>query len=179
MTNSPFPGLPSNLIPNPPGEIPEASGAGDAMATMSPFSEPLDVDAIIANLTLDRPLKLFVPGREKMSEWEFRIINSIPQEIADAHNKGWREITNPEMTSLFQDLVAGTDKTGKAFRPILMSRPKAVGEIVRQRQRQQLASLYAGMDPKNRELEGKYTENVKSGQDASKGQFAGLRVRVK
>lgn len=181
MSDNPFPGLAPNLIPNPPGEIPEASGAGDAMAALSPFKEALDVDAIIANLTLDRPLKLFVPGREKMPDWEFRIINSIPQEIADAHNKGWREVTDPKLAGLFTELVAGTDKTGKAFRPLLMARPKAVGEIVRQRQRAQLASVYAGMDPKNRELEGKYTENVKSGQDASKGQFSGptFRVRVK
>ena len=168
MENSPFtPGLPPNLIPNPPGDIPEAQAPRDAMAAMSPFREALDVDAIIANLTLDRPLKLFIPNRDRYPDWEFRIINSIPQEIAAAHNKGWREVTNPELTSLFQDLVAGTDKTGKAFRPILMSRPKRIGEIVRKRHRSELASLYAGMDPKNKELAGKYTANV----DAKDGTF--------
>ena len=82
--SNPFPGLAPNLIPNPPGEIPQAPGAGDAMARLSPFSEPQDVDAIIANLMLDRPLKLFIPNRDRYPEWGFRIINSIPQEIADA-----------------------------------------------------------------------------------------------
>src|SRR5260370_268965 len=96
-TGNPFAGLAPNLVPNPPADIPEASGAGNAMARQSPFLEALDVDAIIANLTLDRPLKLFIPNREKYPDWEFRIINSIPAEMADAHNKGFREITDPEM----------------------------------------------------------------------------------
>lgn len=177
--NDPFPGLNPALVPHPPAEMPEVPGAGNAMAGQSPFSEPLNVDQIIANLTLDRPLKLFIPHREKYPDFEFRIINSIPGEIADAHNKGFKEVSDPEITGLFRDLVAGTDKDGKAFRPILCARPKKVGEIVRRRQRMQLQSLYAGMDPKNKELQGKYTENVTTGQDASKGQFSGPTFRIR
>lgn len=176
--NNPFPGLPSNLVANPPGEIPEAPGAREAM-TGSPFSEPQDVDAIIRNLTLDRPLKLAIPNRDRYPDWEFRIINSIPGEIAAAHNKGFKEVTDPDTVALFVDLVAGTDKVGKAFRPILCARPKAVGEHVRRLQRQQLASLYAGMDPANKELNGPYTDNVDA-KGGTKGQFSGpgFRVRV-
>lgn len=167
MNDSPFPGIAPNLVPNPPGEIPEAPGPGAAMAK-SPFNEPLDVDAIIANLTLDRPLKLFIPNRERYPGWEFRIINSIPGEIADAHNKGFREVTDNEIVGLFKDLVAGTDKDNKVFRPILCARPKQVGDHVRKRQRMQLQSLYAGMDPRNKtEIVGKYT----SGVDAKDGTF--------
>lgn len=174
-----FPGLAPNLIPNPPGEIPEAPSAGDAMKTLSPFSEAQDVDSIIANLTLDRPLKLYVPKREQYPEWDFRIINSIPQEIADAHNKGWKEITTPELAGLFTDLVAGTDKVGKAFRPILMARPKAVSAHIAKEHRRQLASLYAGMDPANKEIANRYAENAGK-EGGSKGQFtgAGFRIRV-
>jgi len=172
-------GLAPNLIPNPPGEIPEAQGAGDAAVNMSPFTEAQDVDQIIKSLTLDRPLKLWIPNREKYPEYEFRIINSMPHEIADAHNKGFKEVSTPELVELFRDLVAGTDKDGKAFRPILTARPKKVGDHIRKRNRIQLQSLYAGMDPKNRELEGKYTENVKTGQDASKGQFSGPAFRIR
>lgn len=177
---NPFEGLPPNLVPNPPPGIPEAPGAGNAMAGQSPFLEALSVEDIIKNLVLDRPLKLFVPNKERYPEWEFRIINSIPQEIADAHNKGFREVSSPELTGLFADLVAGTGKDGKAYRPILMSRPKQVGEFVRQRHRRTLQSLYAGMDPKNKELSGKYTMNV----DAKDGTFLqreGMpwRIRVK
>ena len=160
-------GLSPNLVPNPPNPIPEAPGAGDATAKLSPFREAQDIDAIIAQLTLDRPLKLFIPDRHLYPEWEFRIINSIPTEIAQAHNQGWREVTDEKLTSLFTDLVAGTDKVGKAFRPILMSRSKRIGEIVRQRQRRQLKGIYAGMDPKNKELGGKYTFGV----DAKDGTF--------
>lgn len=178
MSGNPFPGLAPNLIPNPPGEIPEALGARDGMATASPFSEALDVDQIIANLTLDRPLKLFIPNRERYPEWEFRIINSIPGEIADAHNKGFKEVSDPEIVGLFKDLVAGTDKDGKAFRPILTARPKKVGEHVRKRQRQQLQSLYAGMDPANKEMNGKYTSNVDA-KDGTKGQFSGPGFRIR
>jgi len=179
--NNPFQGLTPNLIPNPPGEIPAAPGAGDAMAALSPFSEPQDVDAIIAALMLDRPLKLFIPNRERYPNHEFRIINSIPQEIADAHNKGFKEVTDPELASLFTDLVAGTTKEGKAFRPILMARPKAVGDHVRTQVRKQLRSLYAGMDPANKVdgLEGKYTENVRTGKDASKGVFEGRAWKIR
>lgn len=174
-----FPGLTPNLVPNPPGEIPEAPGPGDAMKSASPFTEAQDVDQIIAGLTLDRPLKLFVPKREEFPEWDFRIINSIPQEIADAHNKGWKEVTSPEMTALFDNLVAGTDKTGKAYRPMLMSRPKAVTAHINREHRKQLQSLYAGMDPANKELNGKYTANVDA-KDGTKGEFtgAGFRIRV-
>ena len=64
------------------------------------------MESIIKNLTLDRPLKLFIPNKEKYPDWEFRIINSIPSEIADANNKGFKEVTSPEITQLFQDLVA-------------------------------------------------------------------------
>lgn len=179
MSNDPFAGMPDFLKPNPPPEMPQPTEAGNAVAGMSPFSEALDADAIIKNLTLDRPLKLFIPNREKYPDWEFHIINSIPHEIADAHNKGFREVTEPEVVGLFRDLVAGTDKDGKAFRPILCARPKKVGEHVRKRHRMQLQSLYAGMDPKNKELEGKYTENVKTGNDASRGSFSGPTFRIK
>lgn len=180
MNFNPFQGLPPNLVPNPPAGIPEAPGAGNAMAGQSPFSEPLDVDAIIANLTLDRPLKLFIPNRERYPGWEFRIINSIPGEIADAHNKGFREVTDPDIVGLFKDLVAGSDKEGKAFRPILCARPKQVGDHVRRRHRMQLQSLYAGMDPRNKVINSKYAENVTTGNDASKGSFTGdgWRIRV-
>ncbi len=176
--NNPFPGLAPNLIPNPPGEIPAATEAGDALKRLSPFSEPQDVDAIIANLVLDRPLKLFVPKRERYPDWDFRIINSIPQEIAAAHNKGYREVTDPEFAELFADLVAGTDKSGKAFRPILMARPKAVSAHIRKQYRAQLRSTYAGMDPKNKELGGKYTENVDA-KDGTFGKFEGRAWNIR
>ncbi len=162
MSDTPFPGagLSPNLVPNPPADIPEAPGPGDAVKSLSPFTEAQDVDAIIAQLTLDRPLKLYIPNREKYTEHDFRIINSIPQEIADAHNKGWREVTDPDLVALFTDLVAGTDKTGKAFRPILCARPKAVTAHVQKQQRLQLRSLYAGMDPSNKEFNSKYAGGV-------------------
>lgn len=179
MTDNPFvPGLAPNLIPNPPGEIPTAPSAGDATASMSPFSEPQDVDSIIKNLVLDRPLKLYIPNQDKYPDWDFRIINSIPHEIADAHNKGYKEITDPELVSLFCNLHAGTDKDGKAFRPILMARPKAVTKHVVKRNRQQLASLYAGMDPANKEFSGKYTKNAGE-MGGTAGQFTGAGFRIR
>lgn len=171
-------GLSPNLIPNPPGEIPEAPGAGDATATLSPFSEAQDIDSIISRLVLDRPLKLYIPNRERYPEYEFRIINSIPHEIADAHNKGYKQVSDPELVKLFVDLVAGTDKDGKAYRPILCARPKKVGEHIRRRNRMQLASLYAGMDPKQKDLSGKYTMNVDP-RDGTKGEFSGAHWRIR
>lgn len=171
--------VPDFLKPNPPAPFPEAPGAGNAVEALSPFNEPQDVDAIIKQLVLDRPLKLYIPDREKYPQFEFRIINSIPQEIADAHNKGFKEVTDPKLTGLFTDLVAGTDKNGKAFRPMLMARPVAVGEVVRKRKRQELAQIYAGMDPNNVQIDGKYTDRVQD-RNLTKGKFdgAGWRIRV-
>jgi len=179
MSMSPFPGMSPNLIPNPPPAMPEAPGPGDATASLSPFNEPQNIDSIMAQLMLDRPLKLYIPDKEKYPGWEFRIINSIPQEIADAHNKGFRQVTDPELSKLFDDLVAGTDKTGKAFRPLLFARAKAIGDHIRKRNRQMLQSLYAGMDPRNKDMSGKYTSSV-GDKDGTKGQFSGpgFRIRV-
>ena len=177
--SSPFAsGLTPNLVPNPPSDIPEAPGAGDAIAGLSPFKEALDVETIMKNLVLDRPLKLYIPNRGDYPQFEFRIINSIPQEIADAQNKGWKEVTDEKLSGLFSELVAGTDKSGKAFRPILMARPKAVGDHVRKRNRQQLQSLYAGMDPKNTDLGGKFTKNVDH-RDGTSAQFDGAAWRIR
>jgi hypothetical protein len=171
-------GLTPNLVPNPPGEIPSPWEAGNA-APKSPFVEALDVDKIIANLVLDRPLKLFMPNRHLYPDFEFRIINSIPQEIAAAKNKGFQQVTDPELASLFNNLVAGTDKQGKAFQPLLFARPKAVGEHVRKRHRKELAAIYAGMDPSNKEFPSRYAENAGT-HGGTKGQFTGdgWRIRV-
>lgn len=161
--NNPFPGdlgLPPHLVPNPPSAIPEAPGPQDATAKLSPFTEEQDPDQIIAQLMIDRPLKLWIPDKEQYPEWEFRIINSIPQEIAAAQNKGFRPVTDPKLTALFDSLVAGTDKTGAAFRPLLFARARKVGEVVRNRQREQLRSLYAGMDPANKQFDSKYGSQV-------------------
>lgn len=175
----PFAGLTPNLIPNPPGTIPEAPGAGNATASLTPFAEAQDVDDIVKNLVLDRPLKLYVPKRELYPDWEFRIINSKPQEIADAQNKGWRPVTDEKFSTLFQDLVAGTDDTGKAYRPILMARSKKIGEIIQKRKRQELANMYAGMDPKNKDLSGKYTKTATGDQSGTGADFTGAAWRIR
>lgn len=174
----PFDGIPEALKPNPPPAMPEPQRAGDAMASASPFNEPLDLEAIYANLIHDRPLKLFIPDKHKYPDYEFRIINTIPNEIATAHNKGFRAVTDADTLKLFADLVAGTDKEGKPYRPMLMARPRAVGEHIRERYRAQLASMYAGMDPKNKDLNGKYTKNVDA-RDGTQGQFTGDFFRIK
>lgn len=182
MDPNPFTsGLPENLMPHPPAAMPEPPGPGDAMAALSPFTEPQDVDSIIKQLVLDRPLKLYIPNRDKYKGWEFRIINSSSREIADANNKGFKQVTDPELLSLFDGLVAGTDKEGKTMRPLLCARPTAVGEHVRKQHRMQLKSLYAGLDPRNRDFgaAGSRVENVTEGKDRSKGDFTGAGWRIK
>lgn len=178
FTGDPFSGIPDALKPNPPPAMPEPQAPGDAMASASPFSGPIDLDDIFKNLTLDRPLKLHIPRAimEKFSNIEFRIINSIPGEIAAATNKGFREVTDPETVSLFTGLVAGTDKLGNAYRPLLYGRPRVVGEHVRKQTRKQLASLYAGMDPKNKEFQSGYAKNADT---VSEGAFRGPTFRIK
>jgi hypothetical protein len=180
MSTTSFPGfgISPNLIPDPPPSMPEAPGASDATAGLSPFSKPQDVDSIIKQLNLDRPLKLYIPNMHNYPGWEFRVINSVAHEIADAHNKGFEPVTNEELVKLFDNLVAGVDKEGKAFRPLLVSRPTKVGDHVRRQNRLKLQSLYAGMDPANKEFSGKYTHKVDK-KDGTFGQFSGWGFRIR
>jgi hypothetical protein len=171
-------GLPPSLTPNPPPDMPQAPGPGDAMAFLAPFSEPQSAEDIIKQLVLDRPLKLFIPGKERFPGYEFRIINSVPHEIAAAHNKGFREVTDPSMAAMFVDLVAGRDETGKHFRPLLYARPKEVGDVVRKRNRAQLGSIYAGMNPENRQFQSKYAKNAGS-RDGSSANFEGQFLNIR
>lgn len=176
---SPFGGLAPNLIPNPPADMPEAPGAGDAMVSLSPFSKAQDVDSIIQGLTLDRPLTLYIPNREKYPEFQFRIINDTPQEMAEAQRKGWMPVDDPELVRLFQDKVSGIDKTGKITRPLLMARSKQIGEIVAKRHRQMLHDLYQGMDPAKKQFNSKFTEiraSTPIGDTVGKFSFAKIKV---
>jgi hypothetical protein len=159
------------LMPNVPQDIPGAFEMPPAMASQSPFAEELDWDLISRNLMLDRPLKLYIPDKEKYTDWEFRIINSIPSEIAAAKNRGFREVTDEKLAGLFTDLTAGTDAHGKAYRPILMARPRRIGEIARKHNRAKLAQIYAGMDPRNKQFNSKYADGVdkKDGTFLSRG----------
>ncbi len=173
-------GLSPNLIPNPPADMPQAPGVGDAMVALSPFKEAQDVDSIISQLTLDRPLTLYIPNRERYPEHEFHIINDTSQEIAEAHRKGWQPVDNPELVKLFEDKVSGIDKTGKITRPLLMARSKKIGEIVARRHRQALQDLYRGLDPKTKQFNSKYVDTqitINSGN--TKGQFSGPAFNIK
>lgn len=179
VSDDPFKDMPAGTLPNPPSNIPEAPAAGDAVAALSPFKEAQDVDSIEANLMIDRQMKLYIPNRHLYPDHEFRIINTIPQEIADATNKGFRPVTDESLAGLFSDLIAGTDKEGKPFRPMLVARPRRIGDIVRRQTLQKLASIYAGMDPSNKDMGGKYTDNV-GPRDGTSAKFDGsvFRVRV-
>jgi len=159
--SNPYAGLSENLMPNPPASMPEAPTFQSTTAhASSPFLQPMDADTIIAQLVLDRPLKLFIPDMHKFPEYEFRIINNTPQELAAAHNFGFRQVDQPEYRALFDNLVSGSDADGKPYKPLLMARPKKVGRIIAERKREKLAAEYAGLDPKYKDLSGKYTKNV-------------------
>jgi hypothetical protein len=173
-------GVPENLIPNPPPDIPEAPEAGNAMASLSPFKEPQNVDDIISRLTLDRPLPLYIPDRERYSDYEFHIINDVPQEMAEAMRKGWQVVDDQEMVKLFEGKVSGTDKSGKITKPILMARSKRIGELVAKRNRQILHDMYQSMDPRNKQFNSKYADTeavINAG--TTKGQFSGAGWRIK
>jgi len=173
-----IPGIDDHLKPNPPAAIPEAFSAGNAVANLTPFKEALDWEQIIQNLVLDRPLKLYIPDREKYPDWEFFICNGTPTAMMNAKNKGFVPVTDEKLSNLFKDLTAGTDEDGKAFRPILMARSKAVGDHVRKRHRKQLQSLYAGMDPTKKDIGGKYATRV-DGVGMSQGSFEGPAFRIR
>jgi hypothetical protein len=173
-------GLSENLVPNPPADIPSAPEVWDATASLSPFKEAQDVDQIIQQLTLDRPLPLYIPDRQRYADFEFHIINDTPQEVAEAMRKGWQAIDNPELVKLFEGKVSGVDKTGKITRPVLMARSRRIGELFAKRNRQQLHDMYQSMDPRNKSFNSKYADTeavINSG--ATKGQFSGAGWKIK
>ena len=151
------------------------------MEKLSPFKEAQDIDSIIKSLTLDRPLTLYVPNREKYPEWQFRIINDTPTELAEALRKGWKPVDDPELISLFESKVSGTDKTGKITRPMLMARSKQIGEVVAKRHRQTLHDLYQGMDPATKQFNSKYADTkgpINSGATAASFSGKGWNIKV-
>ena len=172
--------LSENLIPNPPAEIPEAPAIDDAMSALSDGNDPQDVDSIIANLTLDRPLPLYIPGREKFKDKSFHIINDDPQEFAEAARAHWKPTTDPYLLRLFEGKVSGVDKTGKIRRPVLMERDIRITQAYDKLKRQKLHDMYQGMDPKNKQFNSKYADTeavINSG--TTKGQFSGAGWRIK
>jgi hypothetical protein len=172
--------LPENLMPHPPADIPEAPEAGDATASAPEAPGEQDIDSIIASLTLDRPLPLYIPGREKYKDKSFHIINDDPQEYAAAARQYWKPVTDPYLLSLFEGKVSGVDKTGKIRRPVLMERPLRITEAYDKLKRQKLHDMYQGLDPRNKQFNSKYADTeavINSG--ATKGSFSGAGWRIK
>ena len=118
-------GLAPNLTPSPPQEMPAVPEIPDATERLSPFQEAQDVDSIIHGLSLDRPLPLYIPNREKYKGYQFHIINDTPQEFAAAARRGWRAVDDPALLALFEGKVSGTDKNGIITKPVLMARSVA------------------------------------------------------
>lgn len=170
----PHAGIAPNLIPTPPAAMPEVPGMVDATASLSPFQDVQDVDQIIAQLSLDRPLPLFIPNRERYKGYQFHIINDTPTEMAAALRRGWRAVDDPELVKLFADKVSGSDKTGKITKPILMARDRRIGDHEDRLKRAKVDELRAGMDPKNRQFNSKYVdESLTINSGDTKGVFRG------
>lgn len=172
--------LSENLMPNPPADIPEAPAAGDAMAKLSNGNEAQDIDSIIAGLTLERPLPLYIPGRENYPDKSLHIINSTPQEMAEAMRFHWKPVTDPRLLALFEGKVSGVDKTGKITTPILMERDIRITQAYDRLKRQKLHDMYMGMDPRNKQFNSKYADTeavINAG--TTKGQFSGAGWRIK
>jgi hypothetical protein len=173
-------GLPENLVPNPPADIPEAPEAGDAMAALQDTPDEQEIKDIVANLTLDRPLPLYIPDREKYSNLSFHIINDDVQELAEAMRYHWKPTTNPRLLALFEGKVAGVSKEGKIRRPILMERDVRITWAYDKLKRQRLHDMYAGLDPRNRQFNSKYADTeVTNNAGITKGQFSGAGWRIK
>ncbi|MBR0712690.1 hypothetical protein [Bradyrhizobium liaoningense] len=178
----PFSGLAPNLIPTPPASMPEPPGVGDAMQALSPFSKVQDIDSIISGLTLNRELKLFIPQdiKERFSQYEFRVINDTPTEIAHAKRQYFEVVDDPEAVALFSGLVSGSTKDGRITKPVLVARDKRVGKKLANLKRQALQQQYAAMDPKNRSFNSAHAETqsvVNAG--VTSGKFSGDFWRIK
>lgn len=173
-------GLPENLVPNPPADIPEPVEPGNAMEAVSPFSEPQNYESVVESLSLNRPLPLFIPNRDRYKEHDFHVINDSPQEYAAAARLGWQVADHYELKKNFEGKVSGIDKTGKITKPVLMARDKRITELLAKRQRQSLHDMYEAMDPRNKQFNSKYADTeavINAG--TTKGQFTGAwRIKV-
>jgi hypothetical protein len=174
-------GIAPNLIPSPPPAMPMPWELPAAPAVKkSPFSTVQDYESIVQQLSLDRPLPLFIPNRHLYTEYQFRIINDTPQEYAVAHRRGFRPVDDPELVALFEGKISGSDKTGKLTKPVLMARDRRIGQHEMRLQRMKLDELNKGLDPKQRMFNSTKAENVLSGPDASAGKFGGMGLgRIK
>jgi hypothetical protein len=105
-------GLSENLIPNPPADIPEAPEVNDALASMADAPDAQEIADIIAGLTLNRELPLYIPEREKYLHKSFHIINDTPQELAAAMQH-WEVTTDPHL-KIVEGKVSGVDGPGKS-----------------------------------------------------------------
>lgn len=173
-------GISENLVPNPPADIPAVPEINDAMASVPDAIEAQNVDDIIASLTLNRPLPLYIPEREKYMNKSFHIVNDNPQEIAEAMRIHWKPVTDLKLLALFEGKVSGVDKTGKIMRPILMERDARITAAYDKLKRQQLHDMYLGMDPRNKPFNSKYADTepvINAG--VTKGQFSGAGWRIK
>lgn len=174
-------GLSPNLVPSPPPAMPAPQDLPDPSAHNYPFSEPQDVESIIAQSTIERPLPLFIPPELKHKGMEYHIINDTPQELAAAMRRGWQLVTNQDLVKLFEGKVSGSDKTGKITKPLLVARDRRIGAHEAKLKRQKLAEQNKGLDPKSRSFNSSRAENITVGPDASKGDFSGIglgRIRV-
>jgi hypothetical protein len=173
-------GLSENLIPHPPADIPATPEMPDAMAFLVDSNGAQDIDSIIASLSLDRPLPLYIPERERHPHKSFHIINDDPQELAEAMRFHWRPTTDPRMLALFEGKVAGVGKTGNIRKPILMERDVRITAAYDKLKRQKLHDMYQSMDPRNKQFNSKYADTeavINAG--TTKGQFSGAGWRIK
>jgi hypothetical protein len=172
--------LSENLIPHPPADIPETPDVNDAVASAPDTPEAQEINDIIAGLTLNRELPLYIPEREKYKHKSFHIINDTPQELAAAMRIHWKPVTDPYLLSLFEGKVSGVDKTGKIMKPLLMERDIRITQAYDKLKRQQLHDMYAGMDPRNKQFNSKYADTeavINAG--TTKGSFSGAGWRIK
>jgi hypothetical protein len=174
--------FPENLIPNPPADVPEAPGVGDATAPLIGASEAQDVDSIIAGLTLNRELPLSIPNRQNYKDRSFHFINDNADELAAAMRQHWRPVTDPALLAITSGKVSGTDKTGKISKLMLMERDIRITQAYDKLKRQRLAELNAGMDPRTKQFNSKYADTqsvINAGETAGKFSGTGMgRIKV-
>src|SRR5579859_153290 len=150
-TFDPNAGLPPNLIPTPQAEIPETTDVVDFSSDARyPFNKPQDVDSILKNITIERPLPLYIPKELKHPQMEYRVINDRPEEIAAAMRRHWMPVDRQELLELFEGRVSGSDKAGRLMKPILMARDRRIGMAETKLKRQKLGEQNQALDPRTK-----------------------------
>jgi len=149
------------------------------MASASPFKEALDVDEIIQKSDARQAAKVVHPEQRKNTRnTSSGLSTAFRTKLQTPTIRVSRKSPNRKWPHYSAILSPAPIKTARRSVPILVARPKAVGDHIRKALPRAARQSVRRHGPSNKDLAGKYTSNVDA-KDGTKGQFTGAGFRIK